>query len=589
MEGITGIKFLGKEKAEVKLWMVVALVFIGFLMSRTVLMGKFSPVGVAFIAILVSYHTLNLYLLPVIIIGMATLFMNGYAVWGDMCAALVAALAFLCAGRVNFTLWHKCVITGAISVIASSIYYVGSNIAYKTSAAELILEGAIVAVLCAMIQVVINLAEDENPGHSTGSAIVSTTAAVLLVVSGTGFLWLVLPAACLLVFLLGYTAGIMEGLVAGFVAGWTIFICGGDISAIILLSGGGLIAGYSKGQNRWVATICFAAVTLGFGLIDTTVNLQIPLYCPAAVVFVFGLMPKRWMAIIDGKVSKFLRTKDYYEKGKKSSVIKALDRHKTTFDQLASLYASAENDRTAMSYQFMGMSQIISKIMNQLLREKTENKNKYSVENGWAGYARNLTVSGDSSMWEDLEDGRFAMVISDGMGKGEKAAAESTLAVATMIKLLKAGLEPEMVLKLLNSILLLRSKDEIFATIDLAILDKNSGKVRFYKIGGATTFIKRGNGVETVKMSAMPMGIVDGLNINYVSVSLRGGDEIIMVSDGIIDSDREDMQMDWLKETISGIRSKDPQTMCDLVMNKAVENYGLREKDDLTVLTARIS
>ena len=84
------------------------------------------------------------------------------------------------------------------------------------------------------------------------------------------------------------------------------------------------------------------------------------------------------------------------------------------------------------------------------------------------------------------------------------------------------------------------------------------------------------------------MGIVEGIHIDYVETSLSPGDQVILISDGVTDSKREDAEMKWLTETIMGIRSKDPQTMCDLIMNRAVENYGLREKDDLTVATVRM-
>jgi hypothetical protein len=47
--------------------------------------------------------------------------------------------------------------------------------------------------------------------------------------------------------------------------------------------------------------------------------------------------------------------------------------------------------------------------------------------------------------------------------------------------------------------------------------------------------------------------------------------------------------MEWIRETIANIRSRDPQTMSDLIVNKAVERYGLKEKDDMTVITAIIT
>jgi stage II sporulation protein E len=85
------------------------------------------------------------------------------------------------------------------------------------------------------------------------------------------------------------------------------------------------------------------------------------------------------------------------------------------------------------------------------------------------------------------------------------------------------------------------------------------------------------------------MGIVDSIRINHVELQVRKGDEIIIVSDGITEADRNDCQMDWIRETIENIRSRDPQTMSDLIINKAVERYGLKEKDDMTVITAIVN
>jgi len=96
------------------------------------------------------------------------------------------------------------------------------------------------------------------------------------------------------------------------------------------------------------------------------------------------------------------------------------------------------------------------------------------------------------------------------------------------------------------------------------------------------------------------MGIVDGLKIDFVSLKLQPGDQIVMVSDGVTDSaryaegqdgggeDDADNGCKWLQEAVRLIKSKDPNTMADLIINKAVENYGVREKDDLTVISAVI-
>ena len=219
-------------------------------------------------------------------------------------------------------------------------------------------------------------------------------------------------------------------------------------------------------------------------------------------------------------------------------------------------------------------------------------ESRFGIEVGASGYARSGSVSGDSYICRMLPDGRYIMILSDGMGKGERAALESTLAVKTLANLIEAGFEVELALKTLNSILLLKTEEEIFSTIDIAIFSRDTGRLRLYKVGAASTFIKRKDQVSAVKMAALPMGIVNGLKIDCVNVRLHAGDQIIMVSDGIIDSKRNEKgeveEPQWLTDAIMSIKSKDPATMADLLINRAVENYGIKEKDDLTVISAVI-
>jgi stage II sporulation protein E len=79
---------------------------------------------------------------------------------------------------------------------------------------------------------------------------------------------------------------------------------------------------------------------------------------------------------------------------------------------------------------------------------------------------------------------------------------------------------------------------------------------------------------------------VDGLKINHLELQARRGDEIIIVSDGITEAGRSGADVEWLREIIENIRSRDPQTMADLIIHKAVERCGLDERDDMTVITA---
>ena len=60
-----------------------------------------------------------------------------------------------------------------------------------------------------------------------------------------------------------------------------------------------------------------------------------------------------------------------------------------------------------------------------------------------------------------------------------------------------------------------------------------------------------------------------------------------MMSDGVSDGG-DGKGLSAVKETAAAVRSEDPKTMCDLIINRASDSYIGRERDDLTVLAAKI-
>ncbi len=192
---------------------------------------------------------------------------------------------------------------------------------------------------------------------------------------------------------------------------------------------------------------------------------------------------------------------------------------------------------------------------------------------------------GDSCGFADLGDGRKVMVLSDGTGKGEAAAKESSRAVNAILGLLKAGMDPELALQVLNLILSMDNRKEHFPTMDLALLDQRSRELYVYKIGASPTMIRRATGhCEIFNAPAMPMGVMGCSSIPCISTLVMPGDLIIMMTDGITDAKRDDPELKWLQRMLGRIKSRASQTVCDLIIREAVLNYGRREKDDMSII-----
>lgn len=215
---------------------------------------------------------------------------------------------------------------------------------------------------------------------------------------------------------------------------------------------------------------------------------------------------------------------------------------------------------------------------------------EYVVETGIASAAKGgAWLSGDSHSTIEIGAGKFAVAIADGMGNGERAFIESNETLQLLQKILQSGIEEEVAIKSVNSVLSLRTTDEIFSTLDLAMIDLQDASAKFLKIGSTPSFIKRGDQVKTVEASNLPMGIIQDFDVDVVDEQLKAGDILIMMSDGIYEAPRHIENIDaWLKRKIREIDTDDPQEIADLIMEEVIRSGNNGIEDDMTVAVTKI-
>lgn len=198
-------------------------------------------------------------------------------------------------------------------------------------------------------------------------------------------------------------------------------------------------------------------------------------------------------------------------------------------------------------------------------------------------------LSGDSFSTVELGNGTFAVSISDGMGNGERARMESSAALSMLEKLLQSGMDEKLAVKSVNSILLLRSPDEFYATVDMALIDQYSAQTTFMKIASAPSFIRRGSEVIPVTASNLPIGIIKDIDVDLVSMQLRPGDILIMMTDGIYDAPGYAVNKEiWMKRLIQELEGDDPQDMADSLLDKVIRYQGNEIHDDMTIVISRL-
>ena len=249
---------------------------------------------------------------------------------------------------------------------------------------------------------------------------------------------------------------------------------------------------------------------------------------------------------------------------------------------------------------------IILNILNKILEEKMcviEEKSvkkenctkyvfmsddKYILDIGHSiAIKDNMPVSGDSILNTKLKDGKYLIAISDGMGSGPEARKSSQIVTSMLKRLLNSGFERNTSISLINSSLL-NVSDEVFATLDIAIIDLYKGTIEFIKNGACPTYIKNSKRTQVIKSRTLPTGVVKEVSADVFDKDIEENDLIVMVSDGILDSNIEYKNKElWVKYLIEDINILNPQKVADIILNESIDNNFGKVKDDMSVIVCK--
>ncbi len=227
---------------------------------------------------------------------------------------------------------------------------------------------------------------------------------------------------------------------------------------------------------------------------------------------------------------------------------------------------------------------------NNVCKQIYSSQDKYLLRVGIAKKTKDKSVvSGDTYVKAKLDDGKNLIALSDGMGSGPEARKSSKVAIKMLERLLKTGFEKDASIKLINSTMCLNAKDDMYATLDIAIFDLFTANMEIIKNGSCPTFIKSKKDVQLIKSLSLPAGILDNIDLVTYDRDLEDGDIVVMCTDGIIDSNTEYNNKEmWIKDILSEMETDDVQKIADIIVQEAVDNNLGRPKDDMTVIVAKI-
>lgn len=214
---------------------------------------------------------------------------------------------------------------------------------------------------------------------------------------------------------------------------------------------------------------------------------------------------------------------------------------------------------------------------------------KYNIKSEIISYTKTgENISGDSYLQLELQDLRQLSVISDGVGSGESASRSSSTVINMLERLLSGGFDEDKAIEIINSVIKLKGEDELFATLDAAIINEKDAQCYFIKLGAAPTYLIEKGKVVTITSTNIPVGLVDSSDYIPICKKLDYGDFVIQLSDGVI-PDTIDPNNNYIKNFLS---------TCDITKSAKVIAQELKEvininndgvyDDDITVIVNKI-
>ena len=217
-------------------------------------------------------------------------------------------------------------------------------------------------------------------------------------------------------------------------------------------------------------------------------------------------------------------------------------------------------------------------------------------------YIASTLVSGDLCAVNKLNDTEAGILIFDVMGHVVLAAL-ITAVVHTMIgDLSRRNLSPGEFLSEMNRQLrtILQTQDDfIFITANYLILNTETGTLSGASAGHTIPFHISGkeapNPVSMLhaaeKVNGPALAVVENFEYNTFEIPLAPNDSILMYTDGLIEEANEageEFGSDRVKTLLEQQRDKDPQALCDALVDTITEfNSGAVLTDDICLLAFR--
>jgi sigma-B regulation protein RsbU (phosphoserine phosphatase) len=229
--------------------------------------------------------------------------------------------------------------------------------------------------------------------------------------------------------------------------------------------------------------------------------------------------------------------------------------------------------------------EVARKLQSDLLPESSPEIEPYHFAHS---YRTANEVGGDYYDFQQLPDGRLALLIGDASGHGIAAGLLMAIANATLKTALDLDPEPRAVASLLNGALYRTGDRRAFMTLFYGLLDPETGHLQYVCAGHPFPLLRRAGGeIEELGQGTLPLGLRQTVELSTNRVTIEPGDLLVLFTDGLPEAvsgqDGEAFGFDRLRGLVGAVGS--PRVIHDRILLAFDQHVGPAPlTDDLTLV-----
>jgi serine phosphatase RsbU (regulator of sigma subunit) len=211
-------------------------------------------------------------------------------------------------------------------------------------------------------------------------------------------------------------------------------------------------------------------------------------------------------------------------------------------------------------------------------------------------------VSGDFYDFIAFPNGEWGLVIGDVTDKGVPAA----LVMATSRSVIRSvalsaaqsasaaggeqapgSISPGAILAQVNSLLCPDMPANMFVTCLFAVLDPETGRLRYANAGQNLPYLRSAGGVLELRATGMPLGLLPDMPYEERERRLAPGDLVLFYSDGLIEAHNPEREMYGTPRLLQALTNETSDNLVEALLSRLAgfTGPGWEQEDDVTLMT----